>query len=63
MPLSASALAATIKLEVNSINVEDGEITNDAVIDAIASAIVNHIKDNAKAIVSSGSSSGQWPII
>lgn len=63
MAMSASSLAAAIKSAVNSINVNNGEITNDQVIDALASAIVNHIKDNAKANVTGGSSSGQWPII
>ena len=63
MAMSASSLAAAIKSAVNAIDVDNGEITNDSVIDALASAIVNHIKDNAKAVVSSGSSAGQWPII
>ena len=63
MPMSASSLAAAIKSAVNAIDVDNGEITNDSVIDALASAIVNHIKDNAKAVVSSGNSAGQWPIV
>jgi hypothetical protein len=63
MAMSASSLAAAIKSAVNAIDVDNGEITNDSVIDALASAIVNHIKDNAKADVASGSSAGQWPII
>jgi len=63
MAMSASSLAAAIKSAVNAIDVDNGEITNDSVIDALASAIVNHIKDNAKTVVGSGSSQGQWPII
>lgn len=62
MPMSASGLASAIKSAVNAIDVDSGEITNDQVIDALATAIVNHIKDNAKAVVGSGSSAGQWPI-
>ena len=63
MALSASGLASAIKSAVNAIDVTNGEITNDSVIDALAQAIVDHIKDNAKANVASGSSAGQWPII
>lgn len=63
MALSASGLASAIKSAVNAIDVNNGEITNDSVIDALAQAIVDHIKDNAKANVTGGSSSGQWPII
>ena len=63
MALSASGLASAIKSAVNAIDVNNGEITNDSVIDALAQAIVDHLKDNAKANVTGGSSSGQWPII
>jgi hypothetical protein len=63
MAMNASSLAAAIKSAVDAIDVDNGEITNNAAIDAIAQAIVNHIKDNAKANVGSGSSAGQWPII
>ena len=63
MALSASGLASAIKSAVNAIDVNNGEITNESVIDALAQAIVDHIKDNAKANVTSGSSVGQWPII
>ena len=62
MPMSASGLASAIKSAVDAIDVDNGEITNDQVINALATAIVNHIKDNAKAVVGSGSSAGQWPI-
>jgi DeoR/GlpR family transcriptional regulator of sugar metabolism len=63
MAMNASSLAAAIKSAVDAIDVDNGEITNNAAIDAIAQAIVNHIKDNAKTVVGSGSSAGQWPII
>ena len=63
MALSSSGLASAIKAAVNGIDFQNGEITNDSIIDALAQAIVDHIKDNAKANVTSGSSSGQWPII
>jgi hypothetical protein len=63
MALSASGLASAIKSAVNSIDVNSGEITNDNVIDALATAIVEHITSNGKAAVSSGSSAGQWPIV
>lgn len=63
MAMSASSLAAAIKSAVDSIDVDNGEITNDDVIEALASAIVDHITANAKAVVSSGSSAGQWPIV
>lgn len=63
MPLSASGLASAIKSAVDAIDVENGEITNDQVINALASAIVDHIKNNAKANVTGGSSVGQWPIV
>lgn len=63
MALSASGLASAIKAAVDAIDVENGSVQNNDVIDALAQAIVDHIKDNAKANVTSGSSSGQWPIV
>lgn len=63
MAMSASALASAIKSAVDAIDVNNGEITNDDVIQALASAIVSHIQSNAKAVVASGSSAGQWPIV
>lgn len=63
MAMSASALASAIKSAVDAIDVSNGEITNDDVIQALASAIVEHIQSNAKANVTSGSSSGQWSIV
>lgn len=63
MAMSATALASAIKSAVDAIDVNNGEITNDDVIQALASAIVDHIQSNAKAVVASGSSAGQWPIV
>ena len=62
MAMNASSLAAAIKSAVDSINIVNGEISNQAVIQALATAIVDHIKNNAKAKVTSGSSSGLWSI-
>ncbi len=61
--MSASGLAAAIKSAVNAIDVNSGEKSNDEIINALATAIVDHLKNNAKAVVASGSSSGQWPIV
>lgn len=63
MAMSASGLASAIKSAVDAINVDSGEITNDQVINALATAIVNHIKDNAKAVDTGGTGGGQWSII
>lgn len=63
MALSASTLKSLIKANVDSIDVENGEITNDAVIQAIADAIVTHITTSGQVIVASGSSAGTYPII
>jgi hypothetical protein len=62
MAMNASSLAAAIKSAVESIDILNGGISNEAVIQALATAIVDHIKNNAKAVVSGGSSAGQWPI-
>lgn len=61
--MSASGLAAAIKAAVDAIDVSNGSVANNDVIDALAEAIVNHIKANAKANVTGGSSTGQWPIV
>lgn len=63
MALSASGLASAIKFFVDSIDVDNGEITNNDVIDALATAIVDHITSNGQAVVGSGSSAGSWPIV
>lgn len=63
MAMSASALASAIKSAVDAIDVNNGEITNDDVIQALATAIVSHIQSSAKANITGGSSAGQWPII
>lgn len=63
MALSASGLASAIKAAVDAIDVNNGSVQNNDVIDALAQAIVDHITANGKANVTGGSSSGQWPII
>lgn len=63
MALSASGLASAIKAAVDAIDVENGSVANNDVIDALAQAIVDHIKTNGKAAVASGSSAGNWPIV
>lgn len=63
MAMSASSLANEMKAAVASIDFTNGAISNDQVMLALATAIVNHITSNAKANVASGSSAGQWPII
>lgn len=63
MAMSASGLAAAIKAAVDAIDVSNGSVDNNDVIDALAQAIVSHLQANAKASVASGSSAGQWPII
>ena len=63
MAMSASGLAAAIKAAVDAIDVSNGSVDNNDVIDALAQAIVSHLQANAKANVTGGSSAGQWPII
>lgn len=63
MAMSASSLASAIKAAVDAIDVSNGSVANNDVIDALAQAIVDHITANAKANVTGGSSAGQWPII
>lgn len=62
MALNGTTLKAAIKSAVDGIDVNNGEITNDAVLQAIADAIVDHIKSNGQVIVSSGSSAGVYSI-
>lgn len=63
MALSASALKSLMKSKVDAIDFENGGISNDTVLQALAEAVVEHIQAAAKANVTSGSSTGQWPII
>lgn len=63
MPMSATNLANEIKSAMANINFENGEISNDDLIQALASTIIDHIKNNAKAVDAGGTGGGQWPII
>ncbi|WP_153446927.1 hypothetical protein [Vibrio algicola] len=64
MALSKSSLKDRILSELTA----QGFVTtgnhakSDEMAQAIANAVVDEIKANAKAAVSSGSSAGQWPI-
>lgn len=62
MALDANRLASAIRSAVNSIDVNNGEITNEDVITALASAIINEITSNGQVVVTGGSSSGTYPI-
>jgi len=50
MALDASRLGASMKAAVDAIDVNNGEITNDAVLNALASAIVSEITGNAELV-------------
>lgn len=63
MAMNASSLANEMKSAVASIDFTSGEIPNDQVMLALATAIINHIKNNAKAVDAGGTGGGQWPII
>lgn len=63
MALNASALKALMKAKVDSVNFENGEIDNDAVLQALAEAIVDHITSSGQVAVTGGSSSGVYPIL
>lgn len=62
MALSASTLKGLMKSAIDSIDVENGEVTNDQALEALASAIVNHLTSDARVIVTGGSSSGSYKI-
>lgn len=63
MAMNANALASAIKSAVDAINESEGSVSNDAVLQALASAIVDHIQTNAKAVYTGGSSPAQLAII
>lgn len=63
MAMNASSLANEMKSAVVAIDFTNGEISNDQVMLALATAIINHIKNNAKAVDAGGTGGGQWPII
>lgn len=62
MALNGDTLKGLIKSAVDSIDVENGEITNDDVLQAFADAIVQHITTDGKVIIGSGSSAGTYDI-
>ena len=62
MALSAGSLSAAIKAAVNAIDVDNGAITNDQVLEALATAIINEITSNALVVVPSGSSAGSYQV-
>lgn len=62
MALNATTLKNLIKSSVDSIDVDNGEITNDQVIEALANAIVTHITSSGQVIIGGGSSSGVYSI-
>lgn len=64
MALSKSQLKQRIVSELESRGfVTDGEFAMAGLMaEAIANAVVDEIEANAKAVVGSGSSAGQWPI-
>ena len=62
MALSASALKSAMKSAVDAIDVEDGAVTNDQVLQAVADAIIDHITSSAQVVIGTGSSSGTYSI-
>lgn len=63
MAMNASQLKSELKSAINAIDITQGEKANDELLQALSATIVNHIKNNAKAVVVGGSSSGQHNII
>lgn len=64
MALSAAGLQALIISELNARGFQTGNEHARTVdfAEAIAAAVVAHIQASARAVVSSGSSAGNWPI-
>lgn len=62
MALNANTLKGLIKSKVDAINDDNGGISNDAVLQALADAIVEHIKASADVIVTGGSSAGTYKV-
>lgn len=63
MALNATALKNAIKSAIDSIDAENGAISNDELLEATASAIIEHITTNGQVIIAGGSSSGVYSII
>lgn len=62
MALNATALKGAIKAAIDGIDVDSGEITNDDVIQALATGIIDHITSNAQVVVAGGSSAGTYSV-
>jgi len=62
MALNASTLKGLIKSKVDAINDDNGGISNDAVLQALADAIVEHIKADAAVVIAGGSSAGSYKV-
>jgi len=62
MALNASTLKGLIKSKVDAINDDNGGISNDAVLQALADAIVEHIKPDAAVVIAGGSSAGSYKV-
>lgn len=62
MALNASTLKGLIKSKVDAVDFENGEISNDAVLLALAEAIVDHIKADAAVVIAGGSSAGSYKV-
>lgn len=64
MAMNSAALASEIKSQLQAQGfITQGEHARvDKLCTAIATAVVNHLQANAKAVIASGSSAGQHPI-
>ena len=62
MALDATRLKNNVKSAVDAITVDNGAITNEQVIEAIAQAIIDEITSNGQVIINSGSSAGTYQI-
>lgn len=62
MALSAATLKSLMKTKVDDITRDAGSITNDDALQALADAIIEHIKADAQVVVTGGSSSGTYKV-
>lgn len=62
MALDATTLAGLIKTNVDALDFENGELTNDNVILALSQAIINHLTTDGEVVVTTGSSAGTYGI-
>lgn len=63
MTMTTSGMKSAIiaAMEANGLNPTNGAY-GEIYVQSIAEAVVSYIQANAKAVVSSGSSAGNWPI-